>query len=174
MLIYKGKKGNLKSTFLVALVCAILASILLFFSCRGLFAWFLMAALFLIIILCYKGMVLKISLDETSVKITRPLGQEEIKIPDISFCTVHDMGEGQSTLYVFLRKRWGNTYKIRGVESDKSYEEIIESLSKERKPEGIKINFKKASKIPVALVENGNELKEKILDRINIERHKVT
>lgn len=167
MWVYQGKKGNLKATSIVTLSCIAIILLLFFFTKRGFFPWFFIISLFLIIIPSYKGMILKISMDEDRIIISRPLSHELIKIPDISFCAVHDIGEGNSTLYVFLRKKSGQTYRIKGIKSEKTYEEIMEALSKGGRPEGVKVNFNKASKIPVSLVENGNELKEKILDSVD-------
>lgn len=171
MTIYLGKKDNFKYTSIAFLSFMALILILFFFTKRGFFPWFFMISLFLMMIPTYKGMVSKISMDENKIIISRPLSREIIDISHIAFCAVHDIGEGKSTLYVFLRKKKGESYKIKGIKSQKSYEEIMEALSKGGRPEGIQVNFNKAAKVPVALVENGDELEEKILDSVDMHHY---
>lgn len=171
MTVYLGKKDNLKYTSIAFLSFIALILILFFFTKRGFFPWFFMISLFLMMIPTYKGMVSKISMDENKIIISRPLSREIINIPHIAFCAVHNIGEGKSTLYVFLRKKKGESYRIKGIKSQKSYEEIMEALSKGGRPEGIQVNFNKAAKVPVALVENGDELEEKILDSVDMHHY---
>ncbi len=171
---YKGKAGNLRGTLLVTLTIIAIIGSIFYFTKRGVFAWFLMICLALLISLVYKGMVLKISVDDNRIIISRPLSRQVIKLKDVAFCAVHDIGEGECTLYTFIRRNQGKNIGITGVKSEKPYEEIMETLRKGGKLEGVQINFNKASKIPIALVENNNELKEKILDHVDIHHYNAT
>ncbi len=174
MVVCRGKAGNLKGTFLVALtIIAIIASILIFTK-RGVFAWFIVICLGFLIPLVYKGMVLKISLDENKIVITRLLSWQRIKLSDIAFCAVHDIGEGNFTLYTFMKEKRGNDIRIIGVKSEKTYDEVMETMKRGGKLDGVQINFNKATKIPIALVENSDELKEKILDNVDIHHCNAT
>lgn len=174
MTVYRGKKGNLKGTSLVALTIIAIILLIFFLTKRGVFAWFMMVCLALLIPSIYKGMILKITLDDNRIIIRRPLSWHTIKISDIAFCAVHDIGEGNYTLYTFIKKKQGQTMKIEGVKSEKPYEEVMEALRKGGRPEGVQISFNKATKIPIALVENSNELKEKILDNVDIQQYNAT
>ncbi|NLN49611.1 MAG: hypothetical protein GX154_11130 [Clostridiales bacterium] len=174
MTIYPGKKGNLKGTSLVVLtIIAIILSIF-FFTKRGVFAWFIMICLAFLIPLVYKGMILKITLYDNRIVILRPISRQTIKIADIAFCAVHDIGEGNFTLYSFMKNKKNGDVKITGIKSDKSYDEVLKTMKKGGKLEGIQINFNKADKIPIALVENSDELKEKILDNVDIQHYDAT
>lgn len=171
MTVYQGKKENLKYTSITILSFIVIILVLFFFTKRGFWSWFFIVSLALMALPTYKGIIIKITMDDMRVIIKRPISRETINISDIAFCAVHDIGEGKSTLYVFLKKKWGNSYKIKGIKSKMPYEEIMEALSKGGRPEGIQVNFNKASKIPVALVENGDELKEKILDSVDMHHY---
>lgn len=171
MTVYQGKKENLKYTSITILCFIAIIFILFFFTKRGFWSWFFMISLALMVFPTYRGMIIKITMDDMRVIIKRPISREIISISDISFCAVHNIGEGKSTLYVFLKKKWGKNYKIKGIKSKMPYEEIMEALSKGGRPEGIQVNFNKASKIPVALVENGDELKGKILDSVDMHHY---
>lgn len=171
MTVYQGKKGNLKYTSITILSFIVLILIIFFYTKRGFLPWFFMISLFLMMFPTYKGMILKISMDDIKIIVSRPLGREIINISDIAFCAVHDIGEGKSTLYVFLKKKWGKSYKIKGIKSKMPYEETMKALSKGGRLEGIQVNFNRAAKIPVALVENGDELKEKILDSVDMHHY---
>lgn len=174
MLVYPGKKGNLKGTFLVALtIIAIILSIFIFTK-RGVFAWFIMACLAMLLPLVYKGMILSIKLDDKKIIITRPLSWQKIKISNIAFCAVQDIGEGNFTLYSFLKEKKKDGIKIIGIKSEKTYDEVLKAMRKGGKLEGIQVNFNKAEKIPIALVENSDDLKEKILDNVDIEHYNAT
>lgn len=174
MIVYPGKKGNLRGTFLVVLTIIAIISSIFFFTKRGVFAWFLMICLASLITLVYKGMILKISLCEDRIVIRRPLSWQTIKIADIAFCAVHDIGEGKFTLYSFIKEKRKDCTKIIGVKSEKSYDEVLKAMRKGGKLEGIQINFNKAEKIPIALVENSDDLKEKILDNVDIQQYNAT
>lgn len=171
MVICRGKKGNLKGTTLVVMTILAIISLIFIFTKRGVFAWFLMIILALLLPLVYKGMILKIKLDKNKIVIIRPLSWQTIKLKDVAFCAVHDIGEGNFTLYAFMKNIHGNDIKITGVKTEKSYDEVLTAMNKGGKLEGIQINFNKAAKIPIALVEDSEELKEKILDNVDIHHY---
>ncbi|SHI81790.1 hypothetical protein [Lutispora thermophila] len=164
MTVYKGKASNLKGTSLVMLGFIAMILIIYFFTERGFLPWFFIISLALMCIPVYGGMILKITMDEKKVVIRRPLSWKTLKLSQIAFCAVHDIGEGKSTLFVFVKYKWGNDYRIKGVKSTMSYDEIIKALKKGGRIQDLKVNFNKAVKVPVSLVENGDELKERILD----------
>lgn len=174
MTVYPGKKGNLRGTSLVVLTIVAIILSIYFFTKRGVFAWFIMICLAFLIPLVYKGMILKITLYDNRIVIRRPVSKQTIKITDIAFCAVHDIGEGNFTLYSFMKVKTKDDIKITGIKSDKSYDEVMKTMKKGGKLEGVKINFNKADKIPIALVENSNDLKERILDNVDIQHYDAT
>lgn len=174
MTVYPGKKGNLRGTSLVVLTITAIILSIFFFTKRGIFAWFIMICLAFLIPLVYKGMILKITLYDDRIVIRRPLSWQTIKIADIAFCAVHDIGEGNFTLYSFMKVKKKDDIKIIGIKSDKPYDEVMKTMKKGGKLDGVQINFNKADKIPIALVENSSELKEKILDNVDIQHYDAT
>jgi len=167
MTIYKGKKRNLKTTGIVFLSFVAMILALLLFTQRGFFPWLFTVLLILMCIPTYSGMILNIKMDENKLEINRPFSRQTLKISSIAFCAVHDIGEGQSILYIFPKQKWAGREKIKGIKTNMSYEEAVEALSKGGRVEGLKVNFNKAFKVPVSLVENGDELKERILDKVD-------
>lgn len=173
MTIYKGKRSNLKGTSLVMLGFIAMILIIYFFTERGFLPWFFIISLSLMCIPTYGGMILSISMDENKVVIKRPISRKTLKLSQIAFCAVHDIGEGKSTLFVFVKQKWGSGYRIKGVKSSMTYEEIIKALSKGGRIQDFKVNFNKTVKVPVSLVENGEELKERILDCVEGHHYKA-
>lgn len=163
-------KGNRKTMMLagISLLCFIaLILIIYFFTERGFLPWFFMIILFFMCIPAYNGMIVSISMDDKKVVIRRPLSFQTINLSQAAFCAVHDVGEGKSLLFVFIRQRWGKGHRIKGIKSRLSYEEVIDALSKGGRVQDLKVNFNRAVKVPVSMVENGDELKERILDSID-------
>ncbi|NLM44897.1 MAG: hypothetical protein GX201_12950 [Clostridiales bacterium] len=163
-------KGNRKSMMMagLSLLCFIgLILLIFFFTKRGFLAWAFMFFLFIMCVPAYNGMIVSISIDEKKVVIRRPLSWQKINLSQAAFCAVHDIGEGKSLLFVFVRQKWRKGHGIKGIKSDMSYEEVLDALSKGGRVKDIKVNFNKAIKVPVAMVENGDELKERILDSID-------
>lgn len=169
-------KGNRKSMMLagISLLCFIgLMLLIFFFTKRGFLPWFFIFVLFIMCVPAYNGMVLSISMDEKKVVIRRPLSWQTINLSRAAFCAVHDIGEGKSLLFVFVKQKWGKGHGIKGIKSSLSYEEVMDALSKGGRVEDLKVNFNKAVKVPVAMVENGDELKERILDSIDAHHMKA-
>jgi len=174
MTIYKGKASNLKGTSLVMLGFIAMILIIFFFTKRGFLPWFFIISLSLMCMSVYGGMILSITMDDEKVVIRRPLSWKTLKLSQIAFCAIHDIGEGKSTLFVFVKQKWGSDYRIKGVKSSMPYEEIVEALKKGGRIQDFKVNFNKAVKVPVSLVENGDELKERILDCVEGHHYKAT
>ncbi|WP_372996072.1 hypothetical protein [Lutispora sp.] len=173
MTIYKGKKRNLKITGIVFFCFVAMILTLLLFTERGFFPWLFTVFLLLMCIPTYSGMILSIKMDENKLVIRRPFSWQTLKISNIAFCAVHDIGEGQSTLYIFPKQKWAGRESIKGIKTTMSYEEAVEALSKGGRIQDFKVNFSRAFKVPVSLVENGDELKEKILDCVDELHYKV-
>lgn len=121
------------------------------------------AFLALIISFLYKGMVLKIIVDNEKVQIFKPLGKKTIKYSNIAFCMVHGIDETDSIIYAFVKKKVGNKTGVRGIKQKISFEEAVKVINKSEGSIDFDINFNMAEKITVSLVQNGDELKNEIL-----------
>lgn len=173
MTVYKGKKSTLKWTGITILSFIGLIFIIYFFTKRGFLPWFFMISLFLMCIPAYNGMIVNISIDESKVVIRRPLSWKTLKISRIAFCAVHDIGEGKSLLFVFTIQGSGHSKSIKGIKSKMPYEETMKALEKGGRIQDVKVNFNKAVKVPVSMVENGEELKKRILDSVDAHHYKA-
>lgn len=167
MKVYKGKKSNLKVTSLVLLSFIALILLIFFGTKRGFFAWSVMILLFLMCIPTYKGMILRITMDDKKLRIIRPFSWQTLNLSKIAFCAVHEIGEGRSTLFVFTKYKLAGKERVKGIKTDIPFEEVAKVVSESGKINDFKINFSKAFKIPVSLVENGDELKEKLLEYVD-------
>ena len=167
MTVYKGYKSTLKWTGITLLSFIGLILLIYFFTSRGFLPWFFMVSLLLMCIPTYQGMIMSISIDDEKVVVRRLLNQQTIKLAQAAFCAVHDIGEGKTLLFIFTRQKWGGGHRIRGIKAKMSYEEVMDALSKGGRVQDLKVNFNKAVKVPVSMVENGEELKERILDSID-------
>jgi hypothetical protein len=121
------------------------------------------AFLAFIISFLYKGMVLKISIDNEKVQIFKPLGRKTIKFSNIAFCMVHGIDETDSIVYVFVKKKVGKATRVRGIKQQLSFEEVVKKINKCEENVDLDINFNMSEKIPVSLVQNTEQLKNEIL-----------
>ena len=167
MTVYKGNKNTIKWAGVTLLAFIGMILMIYFFTKRGFMPWFFMGSLFLMCIPTYQGMIISISIDENEVVIRRPISWQTLKLSNVAFTAVHEIGEGKSVLFVFTKQKWGSSYRIKGIRSKLTFEESMEALSKGGRIQDFKVNFSLATKIPVSMVENGEELKERILDSVD-------
>lgn len=159
---YKGKsKSILGLGIAIVVLMGIIAAMLAYFGVRGLTIVFTVL-IALIVNLLYKGMILKILVDQDKVAIYKPLGKKTIRFENVAFCMVHGIDETESIMYAFVKKGKG----VRGVKQNLSYQEIVKRINQSDENLDLDINFSMAEKIPVSFVENSEELKTKILDAI--------
>ena len=124
----------------------------------------IMAAFFaLIISFLYKGMVLKITVDNEKIQILKPLGKKTIKFANIAFCMVHGIDKNDSIIYAFVKKKVGNKTGVKGIKQKISFEEAVKIINKSEDNIDFDINFSMAEKITVSFVQNSDELKNEIL-----------
>jgi hypothetical protein len=121
------------------------------------------AFLALIISFLYKGMVLKITVDDEKVQILKPLGRKTIKFSNIAFCMVHGIDETDSIIYAFVKKKIGKKTGVKGIKQKISFEDAVKIINKSEGTLDFDINFNMAEKITVSLVQNSDELKNEIL-----------
>jgi len=119
----------------------------------------------------YKGLILSITVDDQEIKIYKPFNKRTIKFDDIAFCAVHGIDDDTTLLYVFRRKKHLKGDKVRGIKSDKSFDEIVKTISDDEGNTDLNINFNMASKVLISFVEKGDMLRDKILATVS-ERHK--
>jgi hypothetical protein len=163
---YKGKSKTLSGLGIaIAALTIIILAILLTVGFSGLPAVFV-ALIALVISFLYKGMIIKITLDNDKVTVYRPLGRKSIRFSDIAFCMVHGIDETDSIIYAFIKKRTGGTNRVRGVKQNLSFEEVIKAVNKSEGNIDFDINFNMAEKIPVSFVENAEDLKKGILETL--------
>ncbi|MDD2482384.1 MAG: hypothetical protein WCY24_08390 [Lutispora sp.] len=167
MTVYKGNKNTIKWAAITLLTFIGMILMIYFFTGRGFFPWFLIASLLLMCIPTYQGMIISISIDENKLVIRRPISWQTLKLSNVAFTAVHEIGEDKSVLFVFTKQKWGSSYRIKGIRSKMSYEESMEALAKGGRIQDFKVNFNLATKVPVSMVENGEELKERILDSVD-------
>lgn len=121
------------------------------------------AFLALIISFLYKGMVLKITIDNEKIQIFKPLGKKTIQFSNIAFCMVHGIDETDSIIYAFVKKKMGNKTGVKGIKQKISFDEAVKIINKSEENIDFDINFNMAEKITVSLVEKSDELKIEIL-----------
>jgi hypothetical protein len=119
----------------------------------------------------YKGLILFITVDDQKIKIYKPFGIQTIKFDNIAFCAVHGIDDDTTLLYAFTRKKGLKGDRVSGIKSRKSFNEIVKIISDDEGNTDLNINFNMASKVLISFVENGDELRDKILATVN-ERHK--
>jgi hypothetical protein len=121
------------------------------------------AFLALIISFLYKGMILKITVDNEKIQILKPLGKKTIKFSNIAFCMVHGIDKDDSIIYAFVKKKIGNKTGVKGIKQKISFEEAVKIINKSEESLDFDINFSMAEKITVSFVQNSDELKNEIL-----------
>lgn len=129
----------------------------------NIFTILLAAFLALIISFLYKGMVLKIIIDNEKIQILKPLGRKTIKFSNIAFCMVHGIDETDSIIYAFVKKKIGKETGVKGIKQKISFEEAVKIINKSEDSIDFDINFNMAEKITVSFVQNSDELKNEIL-----------
>ena len=125
------------------------------------------ALLAFVISFLYKGMVLKIAIDEEKIVIQKPLGKKIIKFSNIAFFIVHGIDETDSIIYAFVKKKVGKKTRVKGIKQKLSFEDVVKIINKSNENIDLDINFNMAEKIPVSLVANNEELKNKILTQLS-------
>ena len=123
----------------------------------------LAAFLALIISFLYKGMVLKITIDDEKIQILKPLGKKTIKFANIAFCMVHGIDETDSIIYAFMKKKVGKKTGVKGIKQKMSFEDAVKVINESEGTIDFDINFNMAEKITVSLVQNSDELKNEVL-----------
>lgn len=126
-----------------------------------------------IISFLYKGLILKITIDQDSIKIYKPLSIKNIKFKNIAFCMIHGINETDSIIYAFVKMRRGKTTKVRGIKQDISFEEAVRTINRAHENLDLDINFNMAEKIPVSLVEDTEDLKNEILTTLGGHQKKI-
>lgn len=164
---YKGKTEEIKGPIITVIVLAVVIFCLLVFVPHGIGLYIAIAFLLMILMFAYKGIVLKIIIDDTKIIIIRPITRSRIKIKNIAFCAVHEIDEEKSIIYSFVKQKYGKTYGVKGVKSKKNFNEIVKLVADDKAKSDLDVNFNKAEKIPVSFVENGEALKQKILDKVS-------
>ena len=173
MKVYQGKsKSLLTLSIIIGIFAAIIVVMLVLVGVKPLTVLFSVIFAFAIHF-CYKGMILRIAVDEEKVVISRPLGKKTIRFADIAFCMVHGIDETESIIYAFVKKRMGNRIGVKGIKQQLTFEEVVRIINKSQENIDLDINFNMAQRIPVSLVENTEELKNRILQTLGGHQKKI-
>ncbi len=173
MEIYKGAKNSIKGPIIaVIIITALIVGTLYLLQLT--FAGILVSLLlFMLWMFAYKGIILKITIDENRIVVVRPLTRTSLRLDDIVFCAVHGIDENSSLVYAFIKKKAQGITTVRGIKPVKPFEEIIRIISDEEAKAELDVNFNMAAKIPVAFVEKGEELKDIILAKVSENQNKI-
>ncbi|MGH4122160.1 MAG: hypothetical protein ACREV6_04395 [Clostridium sp.] len=168
---FRGKPDSLKKLSISFIISILLAVVGLFFIPN-----FMLKTILLIIFIFaawqfYKGIILYITVDDQKISIYKPFNTRTIKFDDIAFCAVHGIDDDTTLLYVFKRQKHRHGDRVRGIKSNKSFDEIVKMISEDEGNTNLNINFNMASKVLISFVEKGDILRDKILATVN-ERHK--
>ncbi|MFZ5353800.1 MAG: hypothetical protein ACOZCL_13910 [Bacillota bacterium] len=170
---YRGKKSSIKGPVIAVVIFTLLIiSILLYFN----FSYGSIigaAAVFLLWIFAYKGIILKIKIDDKKITIVRPLSRNSILIENIVFCAVHGIDDDTTLVYAFIKKRVRGIMSVKGIKPKLPYQEIIRLVTDDRKKAELDVNFNMAAKIPVSFVENSEELKNRILEAVTQNQNRL-
>lgn len=172
-MVYKGQKDAIKGPILLFLLFSLSIALLMIFARTNWFAVFVAVILLIPLPMLYSGMILQISIDDEKIIIYRPLSINIIKLKNIAFCMINGLEDNKFLIYAFLKRRKGGVLSIKGIKQNIPYEEIIRRMSDRKSDFDFDINFGKAAKIPVSFVENGEELKDKILSAINAQHERI-
>ncbi|MBZ9686554.1 hypothetical protein G9F72_009465 [Clostridium estertheticum] len=167
-----GKPDSLKKLSVFFVISILLTFVTLIFISN-----FIIKLILLIIFItsawqAYKGLILSITVDDEKIRIHKPFNTRTIKFEDIAFCAVHGIDEDTAVLYAFRRQKHSKGDKVRGIKSDKSFDEIVKIISQDEGNTDLNINFNMASKVLISFVDKGDILRDKILATVN-ERHKI-
>lgn len=168
---FSGKPDSLKKLGIIFIISVLLAFVSFIFVPNFILKTVLLIIFITVAWQAYKGLIIAITVDEQKIKIYKPFNIKTIKFEDIAFCAVHGIDDDTTLLYAFTRKRYGKGDRVRGIKSNKSFDEIIKLISEDEGNTDLNINFNMASKVLISFVQNGDTLKDKILATVN-ERHK--
>lgn len=168
---FKGKPNSLKKLGIIFIISTLLALVSLIFIPNIILKTILLIIFIVTGWQVYKGLIFAIAVDDQKIKIYKPFGIKTIKFDNIAFCAVHGIDDDTTLLYAFTRKKCRTGDRVRGIKSNKSFDEIVKIISADEGNTDLNINFNMASKILISFVENGDILKDKILATVN-ERHK--
>lgn len=173
MTTYHGFTDNLKKLAMFAGIGIAITALIALLVPNPILKIFFIALTLPFVHLAYQGMIQRIVMNESQVVIYRPLSVQRIKLSDVAFCAVHSLENGRSLVYCFTRKRFRDG--VNGIKSKEGFDAIVRKLMADQGDlqTNLDINFHRAKKIPLAFVENGDQLKENILlavDKIHVQR----
>ncbi|EYE87857.1 hypothetical protein Q428_11120 [Fervidicella metallireducens AeB] len=171
MIIYNGKKDSIKNLSITFIVCLLILIVNTTFI-TNLTAKVVLFFIFIpVTFMVYKGIILKITLDDEKIKIYKPFYVNTIYFKDIAFCALHGIDDERSLLYAFVRKKWPKKKGVRGIKANLSFEDIVKIVSQDEGNTNLDINFNMAAKVPLSFVENSDDLKTQILTNVS-NKHK--
>lgn len=165
MITYSGLKESIKKVG-ITYICTVLCATATFLWVPSTGVKILILFILLPVLhLTYQGLILKVTLDETEVKVYRLLDVQRIPIKDIAFCAVHGIDDNRFLIYCFIRKGKLGKDGVRGIREKFTFDEVVQILAKDdgQGSTGLDINFNMAKKIPASFVENSEDLKQRLL-----------
>ncbi len=168
---FSGKPNSLKKLGVTFSISILLAFVSLIFIQNFILKTILLISFISFAWQLYKGLILSIIVDDQKIRIHKPFNIRTIKFDDIAFCAEHGIDDDTTLLYVFIRKKHRKGDKVRGIRSNKSFDQIVKIISADEGNTDLNINFNMASKVLISFVLSGDVLKDKILATVN-ERHK--
>jgi hypothetical protein len=97
----------------------------------------------------------------------------KVRFEDVALCAVHQVEEGSSLIYAFVKKRCRGGYTVKGIKPQLPFEEVVRITSRDENVD-LDMNFTRALKIPVSFVEKGEELKDLFLLEVGKHHVKIT
>lgn len=167
---YKGRWDAIRGPLIVlSLLIACVITLYLLIP-QGFWRYFSLALILLFVPLAYSGLILKIKIDDKKLVIVRPFTRVTVKFEDVALCAVHNIEEGSSLIYAFVKVRYRGGYSVKGVRPKLPFDEIVKMACKDENID-LDMNFNRAKKIPVSFVEGGEELKDRFL--LEVGKHHV-
>jgi hypothetical protein len=170
---YKGRWDAMRGPLIALSVMIAIVMIIYFFAPKGFFSYFFVVLILLFVPLPYSGLILKIKVDEKKLVIVRPFTRVKVKFEDVALCAVHQIEEGSSLIYAFVKMRYRGGYSVKGIRPKHPFDEVVKMCSKDEDA-SLDINFNRAKKIPVSFVEGGEELKDRFLLEVGKHHVKIT
>jgi hypothetical protein len=168
---FKGKTDSLKKLGIYFTISSLLVVITLMFISNLILKTILLIMFVFATWEFYKGLIISITVDDQQIRIYKPFNITTIKFDNIAFCAVHSIDENTSLIYTFTRKKNNKGDRVKGIKSNKSFDEIVKIISEDQGNTELNINFNMASKVCISFVKDGDVLRDKIIATVN-ERHK--
>lgn len=167
---YKGRWEAIRGPLVVLVIMLVLIGIIYFFMPHSFWTYFFIVLFLIFIPLPYSGLILKIRINDRKLVVVRPFTRVSVKFEDVALCAVHNIEEGSSLVYAFVKRRCRGGYTVKGIRPKLPFDEIVK-MAMANDNVDLDMNFTRAKKIPVSFVEDGEALKDRFL--MEVGKHHV-